>query len=57
MKHTWLWWKKEDLRTEQQQLVEEGRNTDGMNAEFERLLAPDCPESIIGRNGPGGPPP
>ncbi len=44
MKHAWLWWKKADLRTEQRQLVEEGRNTDGMNAEFERLLAPDCSE-------------
>lgn len=39
-----LWWNKEDLRTEQRQLVEEGRNTDEVNAEFARLLAQDGPE-------------
>jgi hypothetical protein len=44
MKHIWLWWKKDDLRTEQRQLADEGRNTEGVNAEFARLLAPDCPE-------------
>jgi hypothetical protein len=44
MKHIWLWWKKDDLRTEQRQLVEEGRHTDRVSTEFERLLAPDCPE-------------
>lgn len=43
MKHQWLLWKKEDLRTEHRQLVEEGRNTDSVNAEFERLLSPDVP--------------
>jgi ADP-ribosylglycohydrolase len=44
MKHIWLWWKKDDLRTEQRQLVEEGRDIEGVKAEFERLLQPDVPE-------------
>jgi len=44
MKHIWLWWTKDDLRTERRQLAEEGRNTVGVNEEFVRLLASDCPE-------------
>ncbi len=27
MKHVWLWWNKDDLGIEQQQLVDEGRDT------------------------------
>lgn len=44
MKDKWLWWTKNDLKTEQRQLVEEGCNTDSVKAEFDRLLAPDVPE-------------
>ncbi len=44
MKHIWLWWKKEDLRTEQRQLIDEGRNMESVTSEFDRLLAPDFPE-------------
>ena len=44
MRHNWLWWKKDDLRTERRQLVEEGRDTGTVNAEFDRLLAPDVVE-------------
>ena len=44
MKYLWLWWNKEDLRTEQQQLTDEGRDTRSVEAEFERLLAEDVPE-------------
>jgi len=44
MKHIWLWWRKEDLRTEQRQLVEEGCDTESVKTEFDLLLAPDRPE-------------
>lgn len=44
MKHPYLWWNKEDLRTEQQQLADEGRETSSVKAEFSRLLAEDVPE-------------
>jgi len=43
MKHDCLWWKKADLVTERRQLVDEGRDTEGMNPEFDRLLAPEFP--------------
>ena len=44
MKHRWLWWKKEDVRTERRQIEEEGRVADSVQAEFDRLLAPEMPE-------------
>jgi hypothetical protein len=44
MRHIWLWWKKDDVKTEQRQLAEEGRETSGVDAEFERLLRADVPE-------------
>jgi len=44
MKYLWLWWNKEDLRTEQQQLADEGRDTSTLESEFARLLAEDVPE-------------
>jgi ADP-ribosylglycohydrolase len=44
MKYLWLWWNKEDLRTELQQLADEGRDTSTVEAEFVRLLAEDVPE-------------
>ncbi|MFC1453768.1 ADP-ribosylglycohydrolase family protein [Verrucomicrobiota bacterium] len=44
MKHTWLWWKKDDLLTEQRQIIEEGRNPESVDAEFDRLLAKDSPD-------------
>ena len=44
MKHVWLWWNKQDLKIEQQQLVEEGRDTRAVEAEFARLLAEETPE-------------
>ena len=44
MKNLWLWWSKDDLRTEQQQLADEGRDTRTVDAEFARLLAEDGPE-------------
>lgn len=44
MKHLWLWWHKGDLKTELQQLTDEGRDTSSVEAEFERLLAEDMPE-------------
>ena len=47
MKHGWFWWKKEDLRTEQQQLIEEGRIMDSVNAEFDHLLASEIPEDVV----------
>lgn len=50
MKDKWLWWTKDDLETEQRQLVEEGRNTDSLKVEFDRLLAPDVPEDASFQN-------
>jgi ADP-ribosylglycohydrolase len=44
MKYLWLWWSKEDLRTEQQQLADEGRDTSSVESEFARLLAEYIPE-------------
>ena len=44
MKHPWLWWKKEDLRIERQQLIDEGRDISPVEPEFTRLLAEDVPE-------------
>jgi len=44
MKYLWLWWNKEDLRTEQQQLIDEGRDIRSVEAEFARLLAKNVPE-------------
>jgi ADP-ribosylglycohydrolase len=44
MKYLWLWWNKDDLRTEQQQLADEGRDTNAVESEFARLLAEDIPE-------------
>ncbi|MFA5922674.1 MAG: ADP-ribosylglycohydrolase family protein [Methylococcaceae bacterium] len=44
MKYLWLRWNKGDLRTEQQQLAEEGRDTSSVDSEFARLLAEDIPE-------------
>jgi hypothetical protein len=44
MKQFWLWWNKEDLKTEQQQLIDEGRDTSAVEAEFTRLLAEEAPE-------------
>ncbi len=44
MKYLWLWWNKDDLRTERQQLTEEGRDITTLEPEFERLLADDVPE-------------
>lgn len=44
MKHIWLWWTKEDLRTELKQVTEEGRAIENVQSEFERLLAPDVSE-------------
>jgi hypothetical protein len=45
MKHLWLWWNKDDLRTEQEQLTEEGRDTSTVESEFQRLLAEEVPEN------------
>jgi hypothetical protein len=39
MKHKWLWWRKEDIKTEQKQLADEGRDTSAVTSEFERLLS------------------
>lgn len=44
MQHIWLWWTKEDLRTELRQIVQEGRVVQDVIAEFDHLLAPDVPE-------------
>lgn len=44
MKHAWLWWTKEDLRTERRQLADEGRRPERLQAELDRLLAEDRPE-------------
>jgi len=44
MKYLWLWWSKDDLRTERQQLIEEGRDISTLEPEFERLLTDDVPE-------------
>lgn len=44
MKHAWLWWSKHDLESERRQIADEGRSTAAVDAEFDRLLAPDCPE-------------
>lgn len=44
MKHIWLWWNKHDIGTEQQQLVDEGRDTSTVASEFARLLAEELPE-------------
>ncbi|WAK01034.1 ADP-ribosylglycohydrolase family protein [Methylobacter sp. YRD-M1] len=44
MKHPWLWWKKEDLRIERQQLIDEGRDISRVESEFTRLLAEDMLE-------------
>jgi len=44
MKYLWLWWNKEDLRTEQQQLADEGRDTRTVEPEIARLLAEEVPE-------------
>lgn len=44
MKHAWLWWSKEDLRTERQQSIDEGRDISPVESEFTRLLAEDVPE-------------
>lgn len=32
MKHLWLWWNKEDVRTELQQLIDEARNINAITA-------------------------
>jgi len=44
MKYLWLWWNKDDLRTELQELADEGRDTSTVESEFARLLAEDLPE-------------
>jgi ADP-ribosylglycohydrolase len=44
MKHPWLWWSKEDLRTERQQSIDEGRDISPVEPEFTRLLAEDVSE-------------
>ena len=44
MKHIWLWWNKDDLGIEQQQLVDEGRDTGSVESEFKRLLAEGIPD-------------
>lgn len=44
MKNSWIWLNKGDLRSEQQQLADEGRDTSTVEAEFARLLAEDLPE-------------
>ena len=44
MKDAWLWWNKEDLRTELQQLTDEGRDTSAIEAEFDQSLAEGVPE-------------
>ncbi len=44
MKNLWLWWNKEDVRTEQQQLADEERDTSTVDMEFARLLAEELPE-------------
>ena len=44
MKNRWLRWTKNDLRTEQRQLVDEGCNTHSVRAEFDRLLSSDVSE-------------
>ncbi len=47
MKHAWLWWNKEDLRTELQQLADEGRDTRRVEPEFARLLSEDVSEDAL----------
>jgi ADP-ribosylglycohydrolase len=44
MKYLWLWWSKEDVRTERQQLIDEGRDISTLESEFAQLLAEDMPE-------------
>jgi len=44
MKYTWLWWSKEDVRTERRQALEEGRDVHAVEAEFARLLADETIE-------------
>lgn len=44
MKHIWLWWNKADLKTELQQLNDEGREVGSLQADFDRLLAENTPE-------------
>ncbi|MCX7097235.1 MAG: ADP-ribosylglycohydrolase family protein [Methylococcales bacterium] len=51
MKYLWLWWYKDDLRTEQQQLVDEGRDTASVDADFRRLLAEDRLEDAAFQTG------
>ena len=43
MKDNCLWWNKDDLRTEQQQLEDEGRDIRSVAAEFARLRAEEMP--------------
>lgn len=50
MKDKWLRWTKDDLKTEQRQLVEEGHSTDSVKVEFDRLLAPDVSEDDTFQN-------
>lgn len=44
MKHWWLWWGKEDVRTELQQLVDEGRAIETLADQFQQLLGEDVQE-------------
>ena len=50
MKKQWLWWTKEDLKIERQQLIDEGRNIDSVKTEFSRLLELDIPENQTFQN-------
>lgn len=44
MKHIWLWWRKDDVRTERLQLADEGRVTDSIESELLRLLGEETAE-------------
>ncbi|MGC1954323.1 MAG: ADP-ribosylglycohydrolase family protein, partial [Gammaproteobacteria bacterium] len=45
MKNRWLWWNKWDLKSERQQLIDEGRNIGSLEAEFTRLAAEGLEEN------------
>ena len=45
MKYLWLHWRKEWVRVEREQIIDEGRDIRSVEAEFKRLLADDTDEN------------
>jgi len=46
MKHLWLWWRKEWVRVELEQLIDEGRDISSVEPEFTRLLSDETDETV-----------